>query len=59
MQGRDAEIWVTGRTAESDVQSCLTACRALGYHVVIYRSGTGDLATLTGDLLQHNTGLGR
>lgn len=50
----EAEIWVSHQTAEETVRACVRACEAQGCRVILYRSGTGDLAALTGDLLQKN-----
>lgn len=48
------ELWVSSCTPEGTVQAAIASCRASGVPVVVYRSGTVSLSTLTADLLRNN-----
>lgn len=54
VEGGEAEVWVSGQTSERAVQAYVAIYQGLGCRVIIYRSGKGDLAELTGDLLRYN-----
>lgn len=51
---KNAEIWVPTGSKETQIKKCVDALIAMGYHCVIYRSGTRDLTVCTQALLAAN-----
>lgn len=50
----EIEIWVPRSTTEGEVQAAIKVGAEQGFRVIVYRSGTGDLAALTSELLRIN-----
>ena len=53
----EVEIWVPNGTSENELNLKVAAIQAQGKRVIVFRSGRGDLAELTGELLKRNLGL--
>lgn len=51
---RELEIWSPTTESRESLDARIAACQAQGACVIVYRSGRGDLANLTGDLLRNN-----
>lgn len=47
-------IWTSGEVDETELERLIRYYRGLGSSVVVYRSGRGDLTSLTSDLLAAN-----
>lgn len=51
---REVEIWSPTTEPKESLDARIAACQAQGACVIVYRSGRGNLASHTGDLLRHN-----
>ena len=50
----DVELWVSHDAQEALVEKAVRFFAQLGRHVIIYRSGVGDVSALTCALLKQN-----
>jgi len=55
----EVELWVPNGASESALDARIRALQAQGQRVIVFRSGHGNLAELTGDLLRINKDLER
>ena len=53
----EVEIWVSHDMDPKVVDAKIADLRSQGLRVIVYRSGNGDLAELTGELLRANLDL--
>ena len=53
----EVELWVPNGTSKASLDTRIAALQAQGNRVIVFHSGRGDLAELTGDLLRINKDL--